>query len=60
MLTALPGVESWPRAERHGLGDLVRLKAGRRESDLVRVWRDHPRAGAALLELAGRFAGARD
>lgn len=60
MLTSLPGPEAWPRADRVALGDLVRLKAGRRESDLVRAWRDHPRAGGALLELAGRFDAARD
>jgi hypothetical protein len=60
MLVSLPGVEAWPVAERTALGALVRLKAGRRESELVRAWRDHPRAGAALLELAGRFGATRD
>jgi hypothetical protein len=60
MLRSLPGIETWPIAERAALGDLVRLKAGRRESDLVRAWRDHPRAGGALLELAESFGAAGD
>jgi hypothetical protein len=60
MLTSLPGIESWPRGDRGAVGDLVRLKAGRRESGLVRAWLDHPRAGAALLELAGRYGAAGD
>lgn len=60
MLVSLPGIESWPVGERRALGELVRLKAARRESDLVRAWRDHPRAGAALLELGERFGATRD
>lgn len=52
MLLALPGFADWSEEERAGLGDLVRTKAGRRESDLLPLLAAHPRFGAAVAAFA--------
>ncbi len=58
LLVALPEVERWSLAERRALGELVRAKAGARESDLVPLTRAHPRFGLALVALAQRWSRA--
>ncbi|QQR74335.1 MAG: hypothetical protein IPJ17_01710 [Holophagales bacterium] len=60
LLATLPGISTWSREERLGLGAIVRAKAGRRESAAVQVARSHPRFGPALLELAAAHGYAED
>ncbi len=50
----LPGLESWSRVERRALGEVIRAKGGRRESDFVRLFDAHPRLARALARLARR------
>jgi hypothetical protein len=52
LILCLPGVERWNRAERVALVDVVKAKAGRRESDYVMKVDHHPRLRAALRRLA--------
>jgi hypothetical protein len=58
MIHALPGLASWSIEDRRGLGELLRAKAGRHESDLLPLARAHPRFGPTLLELARRTSAA--
>jgi hypothetical protein len=51
LVLCLPGLERWNRAERIALLDVVRAKAGRRESDFVIKFDNHPRLRAALRRL---------
>ena len=48
----LPGVERWSAAERAALGEVIRAKGGRRESEFVRRFDAHPRLPQALAKLA--------
>ena len=50
----LPGLDRWSRSERAALGDVIRAKGGRRESDFVQLFDAHPRLPAALALLARR------
>lgn len=52
LLTALPGVERWPRESKRALVDVVRAKAGRRESDFLRCFDAHRELRRGLLRLA--------
>jgi hypothetical protein len=54
LLSALPGLDRWPAAERAALVLIARAKGGRRESDYVRLFDAHPRLAKAILTLAGR------
>lgn len=54
----LPGLEGWSRSERAALGDVIRAKGGRRESDFVQLFDAHPRLPGALALLARRSENA--
>jgi len=51
IVVQLPGIGRWSAAERRSLADVIRLKAGRRESDYLAAFEAHPKLGAALLRL---------
>jgi hypothetical protein len=48
----LPGVASWPAADRAAMARVIRAKGGRRETDFVKLFDRHGRLRRALLELA--------
>lgn len=58
LLAELPGFATWTEEDRSRLGELIRAKAARRESEAVPLARAHPRFGPALLELASRYGDA--
>ncbi len=60
LLAELPGFEIWTSKDRQLLGELIRAKAARRESEAVPLARAHPRFGPALLELASRYRDSDD
>ena len=49
LVLALPGVESWSRADRALLAKIMRAKGGRRESDFVQLFDRHKKLRKALL-----------
>jgi hypothetical protein len=51
LVQVLPGVASWTRAQKRALVDVIRAKAGPRESDFVRVFDRHAKLRAALARL---------
>jgi hypothetical protein len=51
LVLLLPGIESWSRAERGALVDIVRAKGGRRESEFVRRFDGHRPLRRALRAL---------
>jgi hypothetical protein len=54
LFLALPGFRRWSASDRRALLPLLRAKAGRRESALPALAREHPRFAAALRALAAR------
>jgi hypothetical protein len=54
LVALMPGLDSWTPDEKRELAAIIRAKGGRRESDFVARFDAHPRAGAALVELARR------
>ena len=52
LVLCLPGVERWSPAEHAALVEVVRAKAGRRDSDFVTRFDRHPKLRAALRRLA--------
>jgi len=51
LVSLLPGLSRWSRAERMGLAAVIRAKGGRREDAFARAFDAHPRLGAALVRL---------
>lgn len=47
----MPGLEKWSDDEKHDLVRIVLAKAGRRDSDYLRLFDRHPRLGDALRQL---------
>jgi len=56
LVSILPGVRRWSRAERRALARVVIAKGGRRESDFVRAFDAHRKLRAAIRQLASRQA----
>jgi hypothetical protein len=54
LVALLPGLDSWPAAERLDLAAIIRAKGGRRESEFVARFDAHPRLGAAIAALAAQ------
>ena len=54
LIAALRGVERWSSRDRAALIEVLRAKAGRRETDYVKKFEAHPRLPRAILHLAGR------
>ena len=54
LIGVLPGVSDWSAAERTALGEVVRAKGGRRESDYVRRFDQHARLRRAVIAVARR------
>lgn len=52
LIRALPGVGNWPARDRAMLGEVARLKSGRRESEYVRALDAHKPLRRALRQLA--------
>jgi hypothetical protein len=52
VVLALPGVDTWPRADRRALAEVVRAKWSGRESDFVALFNRHRRLRQALLRLS--------
>ncbi|HET9581582.1 MAG TPA: hypothetical protein VFP76_02065 [Gemmatimonadota bacterium] len=52
LVLILPGIERWSAADRRALVSVIRAKAGRRESDYVRLFDRHRRLRRAILDLA--------
>jgi hypothetical protein len=52
LVMALPGVETWPQADRGALAAIVRAKWSGRESEFVKRFDRHRRLRAALLRLS--------
>ena len=52
LVFVLPGVARWSAAERRQLGEVVRLKGSRRESDFVRAFDRHAKLRVAIRALA--------
>jgi hypothetical protein len=52
LIPILPGLSRWTPAQRRALGEVVRAKGSRRESDFVRRFDAHRRLRRALIELA--------
>ena len=52
LVTLLPGVSRWSRAEREAAIQVIRAKGGAREDGFVRAFDAHPRLGAAVATLA--------
>ncbi|HJU52556.1 MAG TPA: hypothetical protein VJ815_09505 [Acidimicrobiia bacterium] len=50
----LPGFEDWSSDERRELVAVILAKAGRRDTDYLRLFNRHPRLGKALYQLIGR------
>ena len=57
LIGVLPGVSRWKTADRRALGDVVRAKGGRRESDYVRRFDAHRRLRCAVIALTQRAEG---
>ena len=51
LVTMLPGVAQWSRAERAATCNVIRAKGGPREDAFVHVFDAHPKLGAALAKL---------
>ena len=49
---SLPGITRWPAKDKRALVRVVRAKGGRRESDYVNRFDQHPRLRRAILKLA--------
>jgi hypothetical protein len=49
----IPGLEKWSDDEKHALVRMILAKAGRRDSDYLRLFDRHPRIGDALRQLTG-------
>lgn len=54
VVASLPGLETWPAAQRRSIVAVVRAKAARRETDFLEALDAHPRAGAALAARLAR------
>jgi hypothetical protein len=54
LVALMPGLEAWTPAEKRGLAAIIRAKGSRSERDFVARFDAHPRAGAALVALAGQ------
>ena len=52
LVTILPGVARWTRAEKRGLALVIRAKGGRHESDFVRLFDAHRPLRRAIARLA--------
>ena len=52
LVTILPHLARWSRAERRALAEVVRAKGGRRESDFVRLFDRHRKLRKAISALA--------
>lgn len=50
----LPGIDQWSQDERRELVAVILAKAGRRDTDYLRLFNRHPRLGNALYELIRR------
>jgi hypothetical protein len=57
MLACMPEIARWPIADRRALADVIRAKAGQRESDYVKRIDAHRRLRAALRRLAASSPG---
>ncbi|HEX4824357.1 MAG TPA: hypothetical protein VFV19_08595 [Candidatus Polarisedimenticolaceae bacterium] len=51
LIAALPGLERWPARDRRALLEIVRAKAGRRETDYVKKFHAHRSLARAILDL---------
>jgi hypothetical protein len=56
IVTLLPSLERWSRGDKLALGEVIRAKGGRRESEFVHRFDAHPRLRRALMALASRSA----
>jgi hypothetical protein len=54
LISVLPGVSRWNRADLKALAKVVRAKGGSRESDFVRLFDEHRRLRRAVVSLAQR------
>jgi hypothetical protein len=52
LVSLLPGLARWSRAERSAAVRVIRAKGGAREDEFVRAFDAHPRLGAAVAALA--------
>jgi len=52
LVQVLPGLATWPVSAKRALIQVIRAKAGQRESDFVRLFDKHARLRSALAELA--------
>jgi hypothetical protein len=59
LVTILPGLDRWNRAERQQLVEVILAKGGRRESDYVIRFDAHAKLRAALRRLATSAVGSR-
>lgn len=53
LVSVLPGIDGWSDRELKALGEVVRAKGGRRESDFIRKFDRHRKLRGAVFELAG-------
>ncbi|MCA9726846.1 MAG: hypothetical protein R3E12_13355 [Candidatus Eisenbacteria bacterium] len=56
LVTVLPGLDRWSRAEKRALVEVIRAKGGRRESEFVHRFDRHRKLRAALRRLIARTA----
>jgi len=54
VVALLPEIDGWGDADRSALVEIIKAKGGRRESDFVARFDEHPKLGAALAALARR------
>ncbi|MCZ6786643.1 MAG: hypothetical protein O7E54_05705, partial [Planctomycetota bacterium] len=52
LVSVLPGIRRWTRAQKNALRAVIRAKGGRRESDYVRLFDAHAKLRLGLLQLA--------
>ncbi|MBI4573323.1 MAG: hypothetical protein HY713_08600 [candidate division NC10 bacterium] len=52
LLVLIPDLNRWRAAEKRALLRIIQAKGGRRESEYIRLLREHPRLGRSLCDLA--------